>query len=260
MKFAIISDIHSNVEAITEVFKHIDAQHVDEILCLGDVIGYGPDPVQVTDIIMERCRLVLCGNHDEALVQGAAAFNKYARDAIAWTKKQLKPGLFAGNKAKDRLDFLERLPLRYERDGILYVHASPRDPTSEYILENDLAMGDNKKFEEIFAAFEKMLFVGHTHIPCVITQDLHYYALSDLTVDGARTCFKFDGRKAIINVGSTGQPRDRDVRACYVTVDEEAGPQVEWHRVPYNHESTCEKILRNRHLDDKLGKRLLEGV
>ena len=251
MTYAIISDIHSNIEALQVVLKDIDQRQVDEIICLGDVIGYGPNPIECADIIKERCSIVLCGNHDEALVQGAEAFNKYAKNAIAWTKSKLRPSLFGGSKARLRKTFLEELPLRYERDGVLFVHASPRDPTCEYLLESDVITRDQSRFEGVFTAFDKFCFNGHTHIPCVITEDLRYYSIQELEYT-----WTYRGQRAVINVGSVGQPRDRDARASYVTVD---GPTVHWHRLDYPKEITREKILRIRQLDDRLGERLLEG-
>jgi predicted phosphodiesterase len=94
--YAIISDIHSNIEALTEVLKDIDTAGIKDILCLGDVVGYGPNPLECTDTIMQRCKITLKGNHDEALVHGAYAFNMRAQKAIDWTRDQLKPGFFSG--------------------------------------------------------------------------------------------------------------------------------------------------------------------
>ena len=96
MKFAVVSDIHSNIPALDAVLKDIEEQKVDKIICLGDVIGYGPHPIECSEKIMKRCDVVICGNHDEALKMGGLGFNGRARRAIEWTQEQLRPGFFSG--------------------------------------------------------------------------------------------------------------------------------------------------------------------
>ena len=253
MAYAIISDIHSNIEALTNVLADIKSRNVDKIVCLGDVVGYGPNPIECTDLIMENCDWTLKGNHDEALIHGAYAFNMRAQKAIEWTKEQLKPRFFSGSAARRRWEFLSNLELRHEEDGVMYIHGSPRDATNEYILATEIGFGRTDKFEEIFDSFEKMLFVGHTHLPCVITDK--YESTNQSELDDSQYVHK-EG-KAIINVGSVGQPRDRNNRSCYVTVD---GDTIRWHRVEYEFEKTMEKINKIPALDPALGSRLKEGV
>ena len=253
MVYAIISDIHSNIEALGEVLKDIEKRGVKDILCLGDVVGYGPNPLECTDLIMTRCKLSLKGNHDEALVHGAYAFNMRAQKAIDWTRDQLKPGFFSGSAVRKRWEFLTNLALRHEDGPVLFIHGSPRDPTNEYVLATEIGFGPTEKFEEIFASFKKLLFVGHTHLPCVITDE--YESKTSAELENAWT---YPGKgKAIINVGSVGQPRDRDNRASYVTVD---GDKVEWHRIPYDFATTMNKMDKISQLDQALAARLKEGI
>ena len=253
MAYAIISDIHSNTEALTKVLAHIDGQsNVEKIVCLGDVVGYGPNPRECTDMIMDRCSWTLKGNHDEALIHGAYAFNMRAQKAIEWTKDQLKPRFFSGSKTKKRWEFLSNLPLRHEESGNLFIHGSPRDATNEYILASEIGFGRTEKFDEIFEAFENLLFVGHTHLPCVINDDYEAINASDMD-DGKYT---HEEGKAIINVGSVGQPRDQNNNACYATVD---GDTVTWNRVEYDYEATIAKIEKINALDPALGTRLRDG-
>jgi predicted phosphodiesterase len=253
--FAIISDIHSNIEALTTVLADIDAQGVTDIVCLGDVVGYGPNPLECVDLIMQRCRLTLKGNHDEALVHGAYAFNLRAQKAIEWTRDQLKPGFFSGSAVRRRWEFLTNLPLRHEEGPDLLIHGSPRDPTNEYILATEIGFGPTEKFEEIFAGFERMLFVGHTHMPCVITDK--YETKTSTELSNSYSFPDLCERKAIINVGSVGQPRDRDNRACYVVVD---GQKITWRRLEYDFEKTAGKIDQIAQLDAALAARLKEGI
>lgn len=254
MAFAIVSDIHSNIEALTNVLADIESQGVTDIFCLGDVVGYGPNPVECTDLIMNRTRVCLKGNHDEALVHGAYAFNMRAQKAIDWTRDQLKPGFFSGAAVRRRWEFLTNLSLRHEEYGYLFIHGSPRDPTNEYILATEIGFGPNEKFEEIFASFDKALFVGHTHLPCVITSEYETASASELNHEwdlSKNDC------KVIVNVGSVGQPRDRDSRSCYVIVDDDT---IRWRRVEYDFLKTIEKIERIAQLDNALGARLKEGM
>ena len=102
MPYAIVSDIHSNIEALSVVLDDIEKLGITDILCLGDVVGYGPNPLECVDLIMERCKVTLKGNHDEALVHGAYAFNLRAQKAIEWTRDQLKPGFFSGSAVRRR--------------------------------------------------------------------------------------------------------------------------------------------------------------
>jgi predicted phosphodiesterase len=253
--FAVISDLHSNIEALTNVFADIESIGVTDIVCLGDIVGYGPNPLECVDLVMQKCRVALKGNHDEALVHGAYAFNLRAQKAIEWTRDQLKPGFFSGSAVRRRWEFLTNLPLRHEEGSDLFIHGSPRDPTNEYVLATEIGFGPTEKFEEIFASFERMLFVGHTHMPCVITDKYETKTSSEL--DNKFVFPDMCEQKVIINVGSVGQPRDRDNRSCYVVVD---GDTVTWRRVEYDVDKVVARMEQIAQLDAALSARLKEGI
>jgi len=228
---------------------------ITDIVCLGDVVGYGPMPLECVDLVMEKCRVTLKGNHDEALVHGAYAFNLRAQKAIEWTRDQLKPGFFSGSAVRRRWEFLTKLPLRHEEGPDLFIHGSPRDPTNEYVLATEIGFGPTEKFEEIFAGFERMLFVGHTHMPCVITDK--YETKTSAELENKYVYPDMADQKVIVNVGSVGQPRDRDPRACYVVVDDGT---VTWRRLEYDIEKTVNAMEAIAQLDAALAARLKEGI
>ena len=247
---ALISDIHSNLEALTAVLEHIRTTGYEEIYCLGDVVGYGPDPVRCTDLVRKHCKATLMGNHDEAIFKGAWGFHEVARSAIEWTKKQLRPSfLRPGSRA--RWKFLQDRPLKLEWGEWLLVHGSPRDPTSEYILPRDTQWPGAAKFDDLFDAIDTICFVGHTHIPGIFTPEPAFRP--EKSIDGV---FRPGGEKWIINVGSVGQPRDGDCRACYLGYD---GEGFRFHRIDYPFAETQAKIRRVSALDDRLADRLGEG-
>ena len=248
--FALISDLHSNIEALRAVLGDIQKRGISTVLCLGDVVGYGPDPKKCIDEVRESCALTLMGNHDEAVFFEPYFFNPIALRALHWTRDLLLNPRDRENAG--RLAFLQNLPKRVEQDGYLFVHGSPRDPVNEYVSETDLLMGDEAKFEQIFAAFEKICFIGHTHVPCIITEGLDYFE-----PNAEKTSYRFTGEKLLINVGSVGQPRDGNSRACYVEMQ---GDEIQYHRVSYRCKTTMLKIKKKKELHDVLGERLLSGV
>ena len=258
--YAIISDIHANIEAFVRVMDHIDGQGIEKIFCLGDVIGYGPNPVECLDLALRlieegRLEFVLMGNHEEAVLSGPFGFNPVAKEAVDWTREQLKPGWSSFGKSKRRWEMLKDLPLTYCEDGILYAHGSPRDPTMEYILQSDTEdlFGEvPEKISQIFSLFERICFVGHTHDPGVITEDSQFLR----PMDFGRIFTVANGRRYIVNVGSVGQPRDRDNRCCYTTFD---GVTIIFHRLEYDFGQTVEKIRRIPELDNRNAERLELG-
>ena len=153
MRYAIISDLHSNVEAVTNVLADIKSQGVEDIICLGDVVGYGPQPREVLHMAMNTVRVSLMGNHDEAVLKGAKNFNAWAREAIDWTREEIQT---KDGRESDRWAYLKRMPLSFQTNGLYFVHGSPRQPTIEYILREDIYNGAYDKFDEIFASFEKV--------------------------------------------------------------------------------------------------------
>jgi len=252
---AIISDIHANVDALEAVLSDIDAQKITDVVCLGDVVGYGPTPMECVDLVMSRCRFTVMGNHEEALLHGAYGFHLRAARAIDWTRDQLKPGFFSGQVVRKRWDYLATLPLRHEAGPDLFIHGSPRQPTQEYLLGHEVGFGPTEKYEEVFAAFERLLFVGHTHLPGVITDDYAWLPADGL--EGGAYRVAGSGRRAVINVGSVGQPRDKDPRACYAVVE---GDEVRWRRVAYDVARAQARFEGVEALDTMLAKRLGDGT
>lgn len=248
-RVAVISDIHANAEALEAVLADIKGQDITEVLCLGDVVGYGIDAERCIDLVQDRCSLCLCGNHDWAVVNTALGFNQMARQAIELTRQRLQPGRWSSPSRRRRWAFLEKLPESHTRNNWLLVHASPRDPITEYIFPEDVEV-DTEKMEEIFSKFQSVCFVGHTHLPGVFQDDMTFLTPSEL---GAR--YQLGKGKAVVNVGSVGQPRDGDVRACYVVVEDDT---VFYRRVPYDVRKTMEKIRASR-LDALCAERLALG-
>lgn len=254
--YAVISDIHSNIEALSKVMEDIKSQGVEEILCLGDIIGYGPSPVECLDIAMESFKMSLSGNHEWAIVNQPVGFSYIARRAAEWHQKVLKPGWFSSWKKKSRWRFVSELPSSYEREGILFVHASPQSHREEYISRNDVdeMIGEfSPKLKKAFSMVDWICLIGHTHTPGVIFEDtVHFYSPKELDFE-----VKLEkGRKAIINIGSVGQPRDGNPDSSYVIID---GDLVRYRRISYEVEKTKDKVLKNKFLDDELGKRLIDG-
>ncbi len=263
--FAVISDIHGNLEALEAVLADIDKRSIKEIYCLGDVVGYGASPKECLDLVIERVTATLCGNHDQAVFYEPCSFNISAERAAYWTRHVFEE---EPNKARRdrRWETLCRLPFRHEAHGLLLVHASPRRPVNEYLFAEDVYTNPAK----ILANFERLgpqhmtCLVGHTHVPGVFLDDPYFDPPNELP-DMHRYTITED-EKAIINVGSVGQPRDRDVRASFVVVTlSDTTPQngyradVEFVRVEYEIEKAVKKIFAVPELDDFLGTRLLDG-
>ena len=264
---AFISDIHSNLEALTAVLEDIDHHGYEEIFCLGDLVGYGPDPVACTDLVQERCRVTLLGNHEEALLKGTQGFNRVALSSIEWTREQLRPRFYRLGSRR-RWEFLTGLPLRYQWEDFLLVHGSPREPTTEYIFPRDAEWDLTGKFEAIFGSFKTVCLVAHTHYAGVFkeTQGIPQKEVGDpfrkdvdfIPQKEVGDPFRFEGKKLIINVGSVGQPRDENWRACYLSI--ENNELFRFHRVEYPVEVTQKKIAAIDALDNSLADRLRKRV
>lgn len=252
MKVAIISDLHSNREALDAVFAHVETQDVEEVVCLGDIVGYGPEPEYCVDLVRERTSLTLMGNHDEALFQDASDFNPHARAAIEFTRGRMQPRWYSSSDKRSRWKWLRGLPLTHQKGRFTFVHGSPRDPVREYVLSTDGFLNPDK-LRQIFSSFEGVAVGGHTHHPGVHDEDLRFHGLN-----GAATLTLplAEDRKFFVNVGSVGQPRDSDNRACYAVLEDH---QVTWHRVPYDFQRTAEKILATGQLSEILARRLSLG-
>lgn len=248
MKRALISDIHSNLEALQAVLADISAQGITETYCLGDIIGYGPSPRECIDLIM-KCDVCILGNHDQGALFDPVGFNSGAERAIFWTRQQLENP--AGNPADNarRWDFLGELPRNRRENGFLFVHGSARNPLNEYVFPEDVY--NQKKMEKIFGLIERHCFQGHTHVPGVFTQTMSFYSPEEIGYE-----YRLTDEKTMVNVGSVGQPRDSDPRACYVVLEDGV---VKFRRVEYEVEKTIQKIYNTPELDRFLGDRLRDG-
>jgi diadenosine tetraphosphatase ApaH/serine/threonine PP2A family protein phosphatase len=241
VRYAILSDIHANLEALTAVLT--DAAGVtDAVLCLGDIVGYGADPEACVDLVGERAQAVVAGNHEYGVIgrMDLGWFNTYARAAVEWTATRLD---------REHHAWLTSLPLKTEVDDATLVHASPDRPEEwDYLVSA----------EDGFAAFEafgtRLCFVGHSHQPA-------HWSLGSSGPDhepGGVDIPLEAGRRYIVNVGSVGQPRDRDPRAAYAVWDVPAR-RVVVRRVPYDVTAARRKILAAG-LPRMLGDRLSIGA
>ena len=241
MKAAIISDIHSNLEALQAVIKDIKKRRIKKTLCLGDLVGYGANPNECIEICINEAEVIVAGNHDWATIEKTdiSVFNSVAADAIRWTRKNTNKANI--KKLKD-LELIERI------DNILLVHASPRNPAKwDYLFSLE-------EFEYEFSRFEQQVcFIGHSHIPIAVFQDANGYA--DFLRENPFPLLK--NRRYIVNVGSVGQPRDLDPRASYAIYDGN-NSSIEIIRLDYNIPLAQQKIMNNG-LPKVLADRLLVG-
>ncbi len=249
MKRALISDIHSNLESLEAVLADIREQEIAEVHCLGDLVGYGPNPREVIDRVMESCQVCLLGNHDQGALFDPEGFNSGAERAIFWTRAQLENS--AGDPADRhrRWDFLGELPRNRQEGELLFVHGSARNPLNEYVFPEDIY--NRRKLEKIFALIRRHAFQGHTHVPGVFTESFHFFSPDELGLE-----YRLGSEKAMVNIGSVGQPRDGNPQACYVVLEDDL---VRFRRVEYAVEETIKRIHEVPELDDFLGDRLRDG-
>ena len=253
MKRALISDVHANIEALRAVFDDIRSQGVTEIYCLGDVIGYGPNPCECLDEVMRGCQLCILGNHDQAAVFDPDGFNPVALRAVYWTREQLDAGPGGPAKVNARWDYIGEMPRTRSENGLLFVHGSPREPTNEYVFPEDVY--NQRKMTALFNLFERYCFLGHTHIPGIFTSQFEFITPEDCNYE-----YRLTSQKTMINVGSVGQPRDSDPRSCYVIlIRDDAGDRVVFRRVEYPIDKVANKIYAIESLDNMLGDRLHAG-
>lgn len=255
MKVAILSDIHSNLEALKACLSHAHSHDAEQYVFLGDLVGYGADPVACLDIIQEhasRGAIVLLGNHDEAAISGLykkiEVMNFIARDAIYWTRSQLRD---------DQHVFLQGLPLTARDGNAFYVHASADEPSRWHYVT-----GGQDAARSMAAAETAYTFVGHVHHP------LLYFRMAGQRItdqNAARSFHPTPGipipvgltRQWLAIVGSVGQPRDGNNAAAYVMMDY-ANSAITFHRVPYDYMTTAGKILAAG-LPERLAQRLEHG-
>ncbi|PKB83213.1 MAG: hypothetical protein BZY88_02655 [SAR202 cluster bacterium Io17-Chloro-G9] len=228
MRSLILADVHANLEALNAVFADAPSQGgFEEIWCLGDTVGYGPDPSACLELIRSYRFRMVAGNHDFAAVnlRTTADFNQDAQASTEWT---------AGQLSQEEFQFLAGLPLSTEADPFTLVHGSLRDPLTEYLLDQDSARAT-------FALMNNPhCLVGHSHIPFICREQ-----------GGDAEFFEFPcgqpvpmgEERSIINPGGVGQPRDRDSRPSYAIYDSEANT-IQRHRVTYDIKETQSKMRR----------------
>jgi len=240
MQYAVLSDVHANLESLDAVLNDITQRRIREVLFIGDAVGYGPNPEESVDLLAGSCHMLLAGNHDWGVIglTDIGYFNEYARCAIEWT---------SGVMTEKTKDTLRTFPVRkeYKDEDMLLVHATPQEPEAWHYL---LTLRDA---EISFRYFDnRFCFLGHSHKPFIIEKRQS----GDLMMYEKKTLIKKDCRY-IINAGSVGQPRDGDPRASYAISNDE---ELEIVRVTYDIERVQRK-MREEHLPDILIERLSEG-
>lgn len=251
MTVAILADIHANIEALGVVFDYLNSKNIRRLICLGDVIGYGPNPRECLKMLYPS-EVAIMGNHEEAVMFYGEDFNPKARASLEWTKDQLNSTAFDRTENYDLWNFLGTMQQVVEDGDVLYTHGSPRVPTREYVVPADAA--NTEKMQGIFALIKRVCFIGHSHIPHIYTSDNKHASPEKL--GSAIDLRKLGDRKVLINVGSVGQPRDGDPRLSFVTFD---GHIVRFHRLDYDFKTTVEKIYAIPEIPNFLGDRLLVG-
>ena len=243
MRLAFISDIHANLEALEAVLADIGQQKIEETICLGDIVGYGANPNECAELVREKTLTILLGNHDAASVNLLAThhFNSHAKIAIEWTAGALK------NEFKS---FLLSLPLTITRDGLTLVHATPYEPNMWYYITSLEEAAFNFQYFET-----DVCLVGHTHIPIIIVLDNKKEVY--VHQGGRINVREMKGSRFLINVGSVGQPRDRNPQSCYAIFDTETG-DFSYRRVAYDIEKAQAKMKKIK-MPEFLVNRLKEG-
>ncbi|MDX1546637.1 MAG: metallophosphoesterase family protein [Rhodothermales bacterium] len=233
MKLAVFSDVHSNLQALRAVLAEIDRRGADAVYCLGDLVGYGADPVPCVELVRRRCAAVVLGNHDLAVAtgEGLRTLPRAARKAAEHNRQRLAEG---------QLAYLAGLPLVAEHDGCTFVHATPGDPETWQRLGSFLTALE--QFEHFTTP---VCFIGHSHVPAVMGNRLGLMRVQP-------------GARFLINVGSVGQPRDGDPRACVGFFDTEAFT-YELVRLPYEVEAAAARIVAAG-LPKRLARRLERGL
>jgi diadenosine tetraphosphatase ApaH/serine/threonine PP2A family protein phosphatase len=266
---ALISDLHSNWPALETALNDARERNVRRFVCLGDMIGYGAKPTECLDQVLRLCGpnavgeglepgLCLQGNHEFALLSSGEDFNPNARRAIDWTREELNR---AGDKQRSYAywDFLAALEPLLVEDGAMYAHGSPRDPVREYLLPRDAR--DTAKMQANFARMRHhagdrapVCFVGHSHVPGIFYEDGRFYRPKN--TEGPYDLGDLSKSRAIVNVGSVGQPRDGDKRLSYAVFD---GRNLTFVRLEYDVERAQSDIRAIPELPGHLADRLALG-
>lgn len=245
MRAAVLSDVHANLPALEAVLAAVEEADVDQVWCLGDVVGYGADPDACTALVRERCTICLVGNHDLAVLGALdiSTFSETARAAVEWTRER------AGAAT---LEYLRGLEPAMSYAGLDLFHASPRDPIWEYVLSIDQA-------EAGFDAQEaRISLIGHSHVALFFNRPdgaRRGYSHGAQAADG--TAIDLDSGAWMLNPGSVGQPRDGDPRAAWMEVDTDE-LTARYHRAPYEIERAATAI-REGGLPEPLAERLFVG-
>ncbi|WP_457573666.1 metallophosphoesterase family protein [Desulfolithobacter sp.] len=247
MRLAIFSDIHANLEALQAVLDDAAGRHVHRYFCLGDIVGYGPDPNGCIELVrsLPRFNCVL-GNHDAAATwrYSPYAMHREATETIFWTMDRL---------TKKHSDFLEDLPLILPMGNMLFTHANPYNPAAyRYVVNTRHA---RRSFR---ATRMQLLFVAHTHRPMIITRK-NFFQAEFFQPEGKITCRLNPEKQHIINCGSVGQPRDGNPKACYCILDTRKNT-MEFRRVAYDTAQTARKLKDADGLPDTLARRLVQGI
>ena len=242
MRILIFSDIHSNLAALEAVLEAVNKQGYDRVWCLGDVVGYGPDPNDCVTEVRNLEALCIAGNHDWAALGKIPLedFNHDAQRASRWTRDRLTP---------ESVSYLEKQPQMWVEGNFTLAHGSPRHPIWEYIQLPSVAAANFAYFETPYC------LVGHSHVPVI------FRALDEQQVEmffpPLDVPLALGEERLIINPGSVGQPRDGDPRASYVLWDEEAGT-LQFHRVEYPIDRTQTRMME-ADLPPRLAARLAFG-
>lgn len=242
MRTAILTDIHANLEALAACISAAEKAGADRFVCLGDTVGYGADPNGACDLVREKCQFAVLGNHDAA-VAGRMDYSYYypaAREVLDWTALHLSP---------ENLEWLRSLPYQRSEGEVTYGHASPREPSAfEYVF----ALEQAEDLSARAARLAHLTFIGHSHLQ-------RAFLLGEEVRDVWSERVRIDeGRTYLCSIGSCGQPRDYDPRACFGVWDD-GQSVVEFHRVEYDAEKTARKILEAG-LSPHFARRLLHGV
>jgi len=224
-RLALISDVHANIDALESVLADIDSQGVDEIFCLGDIVGYGAAPSECLELVRSRCSITVMGNHDRmASEQGIIQALERVSAPIRYAREKL---------SKEQIEWLKELPMVVEKEGLTLVHSSLHEPEEfNYVLWKEDARLHFRHQETPFS------FIGHSHAPVIAIQ-----APNGITLDvpGVASITLDPTLRSIINVGSVGQPRDNYPRACYGYLNTES-LTFSWRRVPYDIKRAQERI------------------
>lgn len=238
-KFAILGDIHANLEALTAVLEDAEAHDVDKYVCVGDIVGYNSNPSECLEIIREKCIAVVRGNHDHYVSHDECLddFHPLAANVIDWTRKQL---------SEEQIKYLRNLPLTKMVNGFTIVHSTLDMPEKWGYVLDTLDAAANFNYQNTSVCFH-----GHTHVPVVFERQ------TSVTRSGLTIFTTTMGRKCFVNTGSVGQPRDGDIRASYIIYEPKIR-KMELRRIPYDIKTTQRKIIEAG-LPDRLAKRLDYG-